>query len=86
MRRPSAKTRARHVVAASEFKAHCLRLLDEVGDGAEFVITKHGTPIARLSPVQKARRTSYGSWQGLVRIEGDIVHSDWSEDFEATSA
>ena len=32
---------------ASEFKAKCLRLMDEVAeDGGEIVITKNGKPVA----------------------------------------
>ncbi len=73
----------RKVVPATEFKAHCLRLLDEVAAGGEITITKRGKPVARLGPLA-ARPTSYGSWKGLVRVRGDIVHGDWSRDFEAT--
>nr|MBA2260046.1 type II toxin-antitoxin system Phd/YefM family antitoxin [Acidobacteriota bacterium] len=36
-------------VAAAEFKARCLELMDHVREtGAEYVVTKHGTPVARL--------------------------------------
>ena len=35
---------------ASEFKAKCLRLMDEVAeDGGEIVITKNGKPVAKLT-------------------------------------
>ena len=37
-------------IKASEFKAHCLRIMDEVADGAgEIVITKRGKPVAKLT-------------------------------------
>ena len=38
-------------VNASEFKAKCLAILDEVAaTGEHFVILKHGEPVARLLP------------------------------------
>ncbi len=35
-------------LTATEVKAKILALLDEVGDGEEIVITKHGRTVARL--------------------------------------
>jgi len=71
-------------ISASDFKARCLGLLDEVHEsGAEIVITKRGQPIARLVPLAGAKPSSRGAWRGLARINGDIVHVDWSDDFEA---
>lgn len=71
-------------VAASDFKARCLRLLDEVQEhGTELVITKHGKPVAKLGPVQPGGRSLCGAWRGLGAIRGDIVHTDWTDDFEA---
>jgi prevent-host-death family protein len=55
-------------VAAAEFKARCLELMDRVREtGAEYVITKHGTPVARLVPVvERARQSFFGSMKGTV--------------------
>lgn len=55
-------------VAAAEFKARCLELMDRVREtGAEYVITKHGTPVAKLVPVvQDARGRFFGSMKGTV--------------------
>ena len=55
-------------VAAAEFKARCLELMDRVREtGAEYVITKHGVPVAKLVPVVEARRDRlFGSMQGTV--------------------
>lgn len=37
---------------ASEFKARCLALLDDVArERTEIVVTKHGVPVARVVPV-----------------------------------
>jgi prevent-host-death family protein len=61
-------------VSAGDFKARCLALMDEVRDtGGEYVITKHGTPVARLVPVKVERRPLLGSMTGTVTIRGDIV-------------
>lgn len=36
----------------AEFRAKCLRLMDEVAEtGVPIIITKRGTPVARLEPV-----------------------------------
>ena len=55
-------------VAAAEFKARCLELMDRVREtGAEFVVTKHGTPVAKLVPyAERARRSFFGSMKGTV--------------------
>jgi prevent-host-death family protein len=38
-------------ITATQFKAHCLRLLDEVAEtGETLVITKYGRPVARVEP------------------------------------
>ncbi len=43
-----------HIVMASEFKAHCLALLDEVAiSKVPVVVTKHGRPVARVVPVDE---------------------------------
>ena len=48
-------------VGASEFKAKCLRMLDEVAEqGRTLVITKHGRPVAKVTPVQERRKPMMG--------------------------
>jgi len=74
----------KRAIPVSEFKAKCLRLVDEVGrTGREIVITKHGKAIVVVRPVRPARPT-LGRWRGQVAVEGDIVRSDWSGEFEAS--
>jgi prevent-host-death family protein len=41
-------------MTATELKARILSVLDEVGDGEEVEITKHGRTIARLVPATGA--------------------------------
>lgn len=50
-------------ITATQFKARCLRLLDEVArSGRSLTITKHGKPVARLEPAGQ-RRALAGSAQ-----------------------
>jgi prevent-host-death family protein len=61
-------------IAAGEFKAKCLRLLDDVDRRrGEIVITKRGKPVARLVPVEQAPPPIFGRMAGSVEILGDIV-------------
>lgn len=61
-------TQARGSVPAAEFKAHCLELMDRVREtGAEYVVTKHGEPVAKLVPYTQPERTAFfGSMKGTV--------------------
>lgn len=73
----------RKEIAAGEFKARCLQLMDEVDrDGIEVVITKRGRAVARLVPVRADKQSPIGWMKGQGRIVGDIVNSDpddWPE-------
>jgi len=58
---------------ASDFKAKCLAVLDEVNTAKEPVtILKRGIPVAQLIPVQEAPY-SQTELKGSVKILGDIV-------------
>jgi len=70
-------------LTASEFKAKCLRLLDEVAEhGNSVVVTKRGRPVAKVVPISPGRKRMWGRWEGMSKIKGDIVnfHDDWGED------
>ena len=59
-------------VAATEFKARCLELMDRVeASGLTITITKHGRPVARLVPLASEPAAFFGSLP--VTIVGDIV-------------
>lgn len=71
-------------VGAAEFKARCLELFDRVRDqGAEYVVTKHGKPVARVVPAAAPGRSLHGAFAGRIRINGDIVQVDWQADWDA---
>tara|TARA_Y100000758_G_scaffold286927_1_gene237997 strand:+ start:4324 stop:4536 length:213 start_codon:yes stop_codon:yes gene_type:complete len=62
------------IVIASEFKAKCLKIMDEVAaTGEPVIITKHGVPVAQLIPEVQKPETLFGALQGSVIILGDIV-------------
>ena len=61
-------------VPAGEFKARCLKLMDEVREsGGEIVITKRGTAVARLVPVAQDARPVLGAMRGSATIRGDLT-------------
>jgi prevent-host-death family protein len=40
-------------ITATQFKARCLRLLDEVAEtGQTLIVTKHGKPVVRVEPLE----------------------------------
>ena len=61
------------IVPAGEFKAKCLKLLDEVAEKRHtLVITKRGRPVAHVSPVPQ-EGDFVGSMQESGEILGDII-------------
>jgi len=67
-------TIVKRVIAAGEFKARCLALLDEVQESrVELVITKRGRPVARLLPVSDEVPILFGRMKGTGSINGDII-------------
>lgn len=62
------------VVKAGEFKAKCLELMDRVAaTGRPIVITKRGTPVARLVAATTRPPTLFGFMSGRIQVLGDIV-------------
>ena len=53
---------------AAEFKAKCLGLMDHVREtGVEYVVTKHGKPVAKLVPYHEPpKRSFFGFMKGTV--------------------
>jgi len=75
---------ARNEIPAGEFKAKCLKLLDEVQQQhRQIVITKRGKPVARLMPLSADIPDIFGRMRGTGEILGDIVSSTgeiWNAD------
>ena len=64
-------------IKAGDFKAKCLKLMDEVKKyHTEIIITKFGKPVAKLVPVdENPEKSLYGYLQDSVTMTGDIVKS-----------
>ncbi len=59
---------------ASEFKAKCLQLMDDVAEtGEAIIVTKNGKPVAQLVPLPSKPHTFFGALKGFVSVKGDIV-------------
>ncbi len=68
-------------IAAGEFKAKCLALLDEVAlTGQNIVVTKRGKPVAKIAPLDEGKAPSL---RGSVLWEKDVlspVGDPWDAD------
>jgi len=59
-------------LSATEFKAKCLRILDELGPQG-IVVTKRGKPVARIVPFTTIDNSKLiGSMKGKVIVKGNI--------------
>ena len=59
-------------IAAGEFKATCLRLMDEVNEtGVPIVITKRGRPVSRLVPADRNQTGIRGLFPELAGMCDD---------------
>lgn len=75
------------IVSASEFKATCLRLIDEMQkDGQPVTITKRGRVVAELKPRSDAakidKQSIFGCMKGSVMIADGVdldepIDPDW---------
>lgn len=72
-----------NTVKASDFKAKCLDLMDEVQQRQiEVVVTKRGTPVAKLAPVEAAAPNPLGFLRGTVVSDIGLVETEddtWGE-------
>jgi prevent-host-death family protein len=60
------------IIKASEFKAKCLALMDEVErTGQGVVITKNGKPVAELVPHRRRKKNARGILKDSLFITGD---------------
>jgi prevent-host-death family protein len=63
-----------NTVPAGEFKAKCLKLLDDVAENRQpLTVTKRGRPVAKVIPMPAKQRDIVGSMKGSVKILGDII-------------
>ena len=78
------------MVKASEFKAKCLQLMDEVAaSGEEIIITKRGRPVSRLTPYREKSKMAFGRNRDNIHSLKDIVEpmpAEWFEDSDDTTS
>jgi prevent-host-death family protein len=61
-------------IKASEFKAKCLSLMDDVAQsGEEIVVTKNGKPVSKLVPIKSKPREVYGLHRGMWQLMDELV-------------
>jgi prevent-host-death family protein len=74
-------------VSATEFKAKCLALLNQIAEeGGTVTVTKRGRPMATMGPAKrKPFKSSEGILAGKVKIIGDIVNADTSDLWEVVT-
>ena len=64
-------------ISASEFKATCLELMDQLArSGGEVVVTKRGRPVVRVSGAAARAESPWGFLPGTIVRHGDIVSAD----------
>ncbi|MFN0159662.1 MAG: type II toxin-antitoxin system Phd/YefM family antitoxin [Burkholderiales bacterium] len=73
------------LIQASEFKAKCLALMDQVArTGETIIVTKNGKPVAQLGPLKQPRaKTLYGINKGKIKILGDIIKPAFTGTWDA---
>ena len=63
-------------IAAGEFKAQCLQLMELTHDQYErIIITKRGKPMAMRVPYKEAPAVIFCALKGSVAMRGDILES-----------
>ena len=62
------------MMPAGQFKARCLKVMDDVQSTREpVVITKKGRPVAKLVPAEEPSDGFLGRLSGTMKIVGDIT-------------
>lgn len=70
-------------MAAAQFKAQCLAIMDHVSQsGRSVVITKHGKPVVKPDPANEGDDEIFGALADSARITGDIENTVSASDWE----
>jgi prevent-host-death family protein len=68
------------ILKASEFKAKCLKLMDEVQEsGEDILITKNGKPVSKLVPYRVRVPTLLGFHKDKISSEDKDIFSTGEE-------
>ena len=73
-------------ISSAEFKAKCLKLMEEVSHShEEILVTKRGKPMVKVTPIILEQEDLFGSLRGTVSIKDDIVSYSLDEAWEVES-
>lgn len=68
-------------ISATELKAHCARVIDEVArHRGSVLVTRRGRPVAMLVPVDDERPAVFGFARGCISVRGDLlapIDAEW---------
>lgn len=66
--------KSQKMVAATEFKTHCLALLEEVRQTRQsLLVTRHGKPVVEISPYMPKSADQANPLKGSILFEGDVI-------------
>ncbi len=61
-------------IKASEFKARCLGIMNEVAEtGEPVIIIKNGKPISKLVPCYPRPESLFGLHRGIIKSHDDLI-------------
>ena len=61
-------------VSATEFKTHCLALLEEVRETRQpLLVTRHGKPVVEISPYVPNNAGRVNPLKGSIVFQGDLI-------------
>lgn len=69
-------------VSVHEAKTHLSRLLKQVAEGKEFIITSSGKPVAKISACNEMPKRIFGLLKGQISIPKDFdapMPEEWFE-------
>lgn len=71
-------------IGAAKFKEQCLALLDRLTPEG-LVITKHGRPVARVTPYPRRSSDLIGCLRAKIVVRGDLLSTGavWDADAES---
>jgi len=71
-------------IPISEFKARCIEVLKQVHrTRRNLLVTLRGEPLVTVEPYRApTQKRRFGRYRNQTRIVGDVVHFDWSGDWD----
>jgi len=72
-------------VKISDFKARCIAILKSLArNKATLIVTHRGKPLVKVEPFQaQSVPKRLGELRGCIKVKGDIINSDFADDWES---